>query len=444
MAKIEIPNCITTTAKLEDIIEGERFRKDYGDLTDLCHSIKTHGLINPITVIEDEGKYRLVAGGRRLAACKLAELAEAPIRIVTPDEGRGGLELTLRLIELAENLMRKEMTWLEQNALQREIHKLQQERFGTPAPGPSSSGWRIEDTASMLGVSKSEISASISLANKLDQYEDVLGSPEKFKTENEARKAVRFVEEALLRSELAARAEKKRGEGSFMQTIYDAYQIGDFVKGLALMPDGYFDFAEVDPPYGIDFENARRGYSYQGYEELKQEETCIKTREWMKLIYDKLAENAYCIYWFAPHPWFETIYRIAMETGFTGNRIPLVWIKSHGQSRVPDTNLASCYETAFIFRKGTPKLAKPGRVNIFDYKVVDPTNKFHPTQKPVELYEEIYKTFSFERAKCVAPFLGSGASILGGYIAGRQVIGWDLTEEFKGGFVQEAQKLFLK
>lgn len=45
---------------------------------DLSESIKTQGLINPITVRPLNGKFEVVAGHRRFMACKLAGLTEIP------------------------------------------------------------------------------------------------------------------------------------------------------------------------------------------------------------------------------------------------------------------------------------------------------------------------------------------------------------------------------
>jgi ParB family chromosome partitioning protein len=64
--------------RIDSIIVGERTRKDMGDLDALAASIADVGLINPITVDEDG---RLLAGARRLAACKLLGLKEVEVRI---------------------------------------------------------------------------------------------------------------------------------------------------------------------------------------------------------------------------------------------------------------------------------------------------------------------------------------------------------------------------
>lgn len=60
------------------VVEG-RHRIDLGDLDALADSIRRIGLLNPITVTSD---FRLVAGERRLEACKRLGWAEVPVRVV--------------------------------------------------------------------------------------------------------------------------------------------------------------------------------------------------------------------------------------------------------------------------------------------------------------------------------------------------------------------------
>src|SRR5215831_14010020 len=98
---------------LDSIKVGERFRKDMGDIEGLAHSIKEKGLLQPITV---DLHYNLVAGGRRLAAARLAGVTTIPcvIRKITD-------ELDFREIELYENIHRKDMLWWERAKLEKLI-----------------------------------------------------------------------------------------------------------------------------------------------------------------------------------------------------------------------------------------------------------------------------------------------------------------------------------
>ena len=65
------------TVKVTDIIVGERYRKDLGDIAALAASIQQVGLLQPIVVKPD---MQLVAGRRRLEAVRHAMLADGDPR----------------------------------------------------------------------------------------------------------------------------------------------------------------------------------------------------------------------------------------------------------------------------------------------------------------------------------------------------------------------------
>jgi hypothetical protein len=81
-------------------IPQNRIREDVGDLEPLARSIESVGLINPISVSSD---LVLVAGFRRLMACRLLGIPEVQVKIVP----------SRLAIELAENAHRKDLEPLE-------------------------------------------------------------------------------------------------------------------------------------------------------------------------------------------------------------------------------------------------------------------------------------------------------------------------------------------
>jgi ParB family transcriptional regulator, chromosome partitioning protein len=83
--------------------EETRIRKDIGDLAKLEESISQVGLINPLLVDENN---TLVAGYRRLSACRSLGWKEIDVKVVE----LGGDELKMLEAEAAENLFRKEFT----------------------------------------------------------------------------------------------------------------------------------------------------------------------------------------------------------------------------------------------------------------------------------------------------------------------------------------------
>ena len=76
---------MSDTRPLDTIIVGERFRKDMGDVDALASSIAALGLLQPI-VISPDG--RLLAGERRLRACRQLGWTTVPVSIVEDPDAR--------------------------------------------------------------------------------------------------------------------------------------------------------------------------------------------------------------------------------------------------------------------------------------------------------------------------------------------------------------------
>ena len=85
-----------------------RLEEDDEGIAELAASIDRHGLISPLTVVEDNGKYRLLAGNRRLHALRMLGRAEAPCNIVAPNPDIED-EITI-----AENLLRLDLSPVEE------------------------------------------------------------------------------------------------------------------------------------------------------------------------------------------------------------------------------------------------------------------------------------------------------------------------------------------
>ena len=87
-----------------------RRRFDDEALAELSESIKSYGILNPLTVRLRGGKYELVAGERRLRAAKLAGLQEVPCILLDVNMEDASL------IALVENLQRRDLDFIEEAA----------------------------------------------------------------------------------------------------------------------------------------------------------------------------------------------------------------------------------------------------------------------------------------------------------------------------------------
>lgn len=80
------------------------------DMVSLRRSIQSFGILEPLLVIRDsKGLYRLIAGHRRLLAAQSEGRSHVPVRVLRIKEDIG----QVRLIQLTENLQRKDLSPIE-------------------------------------------------------------------------------------------------------------------------------------------------------------------------------------------------------------------------------------------------------------------------------------------------------------------------------------------
>ena len=95
---------------IADIIrDEEQPRRDFDEeaINALAASIKEHGVLQPIVVTKEDGKYKIVAGERRWRASKVAGLKTIPAIVRTLDS-QNRLELSI-----IENAQREDLNAIE-------------------------------------------------------------------------------------------------------------------------------------------------------------------------------------------------------------------------------------------------------------------------------------------------------------------------------------------
>ena len=117
-------------------------RKSFEDIESLAGSIKKHGLIHPILVRKEGGKYIIISGQRRYLALKFLGLKEIPAIEWSPkiDE--------ILPIQLIENIQRKDLSPLE---LAASFKKMKDK------------GLTVRQIADVVGMSKSSVQDGLAL-----------------------------------------------------------------------------------------------------------------------------------------------------------------------------------------------------------------------------------------------------------------------------------------
>lgn len=422
---------------IRDIKVNKRFRKDYGNIDDLVKSIQDKGILQPITLNKN---LELMAGGRRYIAAVRCELTTIPALIRDTFD-----EIDLREVELIENIFRKDLNWDERAKLTAEIDRLQRSKYGDE--------WSGRKTASLIGRSVGGISEDLTMAKALEAVPELA----KCKTENDAKKLLRKVGEHSRVKEARKKQDeeiKQKMGDSFIVHAASHFQIGDALVEIEELVSMYDEMGtesiiktiEVDPPYAIDLSNIKKqegGIQDAGleqYEEISKENYPAFLSRLSKCLYEVAARDSWIIFWFGP-TWHTEVFSSLREAGFLVDDIPGIWIKGSegsegsGQTNCPNRYLGRAYEPFAIGRKGNPVLRKQGRSNVFSYAPVIPSKKYHPTQRPIELMEEILETFAYPNTVVLVPFLGSGVTLRAAYKQDMNGFGYELNKENKDHFL---------
>ena len=134
-------------------------------LMDLAQSIRENGLIQPITLKENNGRYEIIAGERRYRACMMIGLTEVPANIMNVSEAN------MAELALVENIQRENLSAIEEAKAYVQIMKV--------------SGCTQSELALKVGKSQSSIANKIRLLNLSENVQNAVSS--KIITERHAR-----------------------------------------------------------------------------------------------------------------------------------------------------------------------------------------------------------------------------------------------------------------
>ena len=177
----------------------------------------------------------------------------------------------------------------------------------------------------------------------------------------------------------------------------------DNMELMARYPDNYFDLAIVDPPYGLGDSVVNSGGRFKRYEN--------KNGNWDKSI--------------PTEEYFKELFRVSKEQiVWGGNYFPLptnkcfiIWDK--GQ---PEGISFAMAEYAWSFFN---KVAQ-----IFKCRTQGQKQRFHPTQKPVKLYEWLLINYAKDGDKILDTHLGSGSIAIACHNRGFELTACELDKDY--------------
>ena len=195
----------------------------------------------------------------------------------------------------------------------------------------------------------------------------------------------------------------------------DVYNV-DCVSFMKQLPDNYFSLAIADPPYSYAnsetfIKGGGRFHRGRFLRYRTVDGQSIDIDEW-----DKTPDNEF----------FEQLFRVSKQQiiwganyfdGMPATRCFVVWKK-----QIPENfSMAMCEYAWTSFDKNA---------KIVDFSQLSKKGdkRFHPTQKPVELYGWLLKNFAIEGDLIFDPMMGSQSSRIAAYKLGFDYVGCEIEQ----------------
>ena len=181
----------------------------------------------------------------------------------------------------------------------------------------------------------------------------------------------------------------------------------EFMRGI---PDNYFDLAVVDPPYGnIDaiglIDNKKKGKQATKRTNYKLFENIAPDDEYY-LELARVSKNQ--IIWGGNF------------LGLCGGVI--VWQKNGTAFGEAEVAICSTHKSVKVFEYTWN--------GMIQHNMKNKEERFHPTQKPIALYDWIFEKYSKKGEKILDTHLGSQSSRIAAYKAGLDFVGCELDKEY--------------
>lgn len=408
-------------------VGGSRQRQDLGNLRKLADSISQHGLLHPITV---DSSGTLIAGERRLEACKSLGWTSIAVRIVDVAEGDAPL------IELAENLRRKNLHWKEESQAIFEYSAAHNLGSSALARKLCESETWVADRI-VVGAAVAEGNEQVLAYDKFSGARNFLQREADRKRSADRDKMDALLTEPPMISDMEpsdglegvdgqseGEGETPQAPGTAVPYAHTGSAEGDIVWAdfhnwidAAAETKGFvpFNVVHCDFPFGINMHEASQATLAAG-DDRRYDDTEETYRQLLQTLMAAcergiIAKTAHMLFWFSMHHYAHT--KLVLESfGWRVRAKPLVWVKSDNVGQTSDTQREprSIYETALFCTRGNRKIVKVV-ADAISAPAGAQTKRTHPSEKPVEVLKHFFRLFCDSSARVLDPTCGSGTAI---------------------------------
>jgi ParB/RepB/Spo0J family partition protein len=448
-----------TSIALKDIWidRGSRQRKEI-IVDDLLESIPLRGVLVPIIVTSEQGPagqpYKLLAGERRFTASRKLNLPDIPARLLADLD-----PIEQKLVELEENLRRKDLGWQDQCLAIANIHDILSQKGGEE--------WGYAKTAASIGYGQAWVQRCCRIAKELHR--------DNIRTLETATRAYNFISREdervaadavsnILSTATEAAADAFNGEGGtnpLDDLLTDAPDLPTAPNGppksarsapliippeTSILQQSFLDWAPAyrgepfnlihcDFPYGVNVFGGKWSgkQTTSGYKDTVDVYEQLITTLCTNL--DTLmAHSGHLVFWLSgditiQHRTLQMFSDLAPDLAFC--KFPLIWVKSDNVGIVPDPKREPrrIYEAALIASREDRLLVKP-----VSNAISAQTNKeFHPHTKPEPVLKHFLQMFVDNNTRMLDPTCGGGSSLRAAEALGAaHVLGLEINDEYVG------------
>lgn len=385
-----------------------RQRTELTDIEELAASIAKNGLIHPIIVTKE---HELVAGERRFTAHQYLGFETIAVQYAEDLDER-----QLYLIELEENVRRKDLSWQDRVRATVRSHELYKE-----IADEIGESWSAEKTAAELNTSESDISRSITVKQAMDEgVTEVLEAP-KFSTAlNFTRRRLERKKASAMRDlrQTAVSAPAESEDDPLTITEAEVEDPGRFAEIINTNFDQWsnhvheqpYNLIHCDFPYGVgagDTKGQSGAVGLGGYAD--RPETYFNLLEIFCNRLDNFCDSsAHLVFWFSMDYYGETLESLR-AAGWRVSPFPLIWLKSDNSGILPDKDRGPrrIYETAFFGSRGDRKIVRA----VGNGVSTATTKDFHMSEKPRAMLHHFFRMLVDDSTRLLDPTCGSGMAV---------------------------------
>ena len=205
---------------------------------------------------------------------------------------------------------------------------------------------------------------------------------------------------------------------------------------LDILPELQADIVIADPPYGIDYQSARRIDRTQWKPKIQNDTAPFVS--WIPDSFNVLTEGGrlICFYRWDVQDEF---YNALDEAGFT-IKSQIIWDKVvHGMGDLAG-EFAPQHENMIYATRGRYTFTSARPKSVIRCQRVNAESLLHPNEKPAGLIEELILSLTERNDLVLDPFIGSGTTAIAAIRIGRRCIGIDISSEYLDVAIQRIER----